>query len=108
MLIHQLRSGMWGKVEEIKDDFENCKMLMTHLKQIYLDNTYLKENELDDILKRDALFELAKISNRSNSLARLVIVLLEWSLVAIIAFNNASYPVMADPHGDQPIERSLR
>ena len=54
------------------------------------------------------MFELAKICNRSNSLARLVIVLLEWSLVAIIAFNNASYPVMADPHGDQPIERSLR
>lgn len=53
MLIHQLRSGMWGKFEEIKDDFENCKMLMTHLKQIYLDNTYLKENDLDDILKRD-------------------------------------------------------
>jgi ATP-dependent Clp protease protease subunit len=53
MLIHQLRSGMWGKFEEIKDDFENCKMLMTHLKQIYLDNTNLKEDELDDILKRD-------------------------------------------------------
>jgi hypothetical protein len=54
------------------------------------------------------MFELAKISNRSNSLTRLVIVLLEWSLVAIITLNNASYSVLADPPDDQQTERSLR
>jgi ATP-dependent Clp protease protease subunit len=53
MLIHQLRSGMWGKFEEIKDDFENCQTLMKHLKKIYIENTKLKEEELDDILKKD-------------------------------------------------------
>jgi ATP-dependent Clp protease protease subunit len=53
MLIHQLRSGMWGKFEEIKDDYENCKTLMTHLKKIYIDNTNINEEELDDILKKD-------------------------------------------------------
>lgn len=53
MLIHQLRSGMWGKYEELNDDFENCKTLMKHLKKIYVENTNLKENELDDILKKD-------------------------------------------------------
>jgi ATP-dependent Clp endopeptidase proteolytic subunit ClpP len=53
MLIHQLRSGMWGKYEELSDDFENCKTLMKHLKKIYVENTNLKDNELDDILKKD-------------------------------------------------------
>jgi len=53
MLIHQLRSAMWGKFEELKDDFENCKTLMTHLKKIYIENTNLKDEELDDILKKD-------------------------------------------------------
>lgn len=53
MLIHQLRSAMWGKYEELNDDFENCKTLMKHLKKIYVENTNLKENELDDILKKD-------------------------------------------------------
>ena len=53
MLIHQLRSSMWGKFEELKDDFENCQTLMKHLKKIYLENTNLKEEELDDILKKD-------------------------------------------------------
>lgn len=53
MLIHQLRSGMWGKFEELKDDFENCQTLMTHLKKIYIENTKLTETELDEILKKD-------------------------------------------------------
>ena len=53
MLIHQLRSGMWGKFDELNDDFENCKTLMIHLKKIYTENTNLKENELDEILKKD-------------------------------------------------------
>lgn len=53
MLIHQLRSAMWGKYEELNDDFENCKTLMKHLKKIYVENTNLKETELDDILKKD-------------------------------------------------------
>ncbi len=53
MLIHQLRSSMWGKFEELKDDFENCQTLMKHLKKIYIENTKLKEDELDEILKKD-------------------------------------------------------
>jgi len=54
MLIHELRSGMWGKFQQIKDDYENCKTLMDHLKKIYLEKTNIKdENELDEILKKD-------------------------------------------------------
>jgi ATP-dependent protease ClpP protease subunit len=53
MLIHQLRSCMLGKFDELKDDFENCQILMKHLKKIYVENTNLSEIELDDILKKD-------------------------------------------------------
>jgi ATP-dependent protease ClpP protease subunit len=54
MLIHELRSGMWGKFQEIKDDFQNCETLMKHLKKIYLDKTKIKnEVELEELLKKD-------------------------------------------------------
>ena len=54
MLIHEIRSGMWGKYQQIKDDFENCKTLMEHLKNIYMEKTNIKdEKELDEILKKD-------------------------------------------------------
>jgi len=35
MLIHQLSSGFWGKMSDIEDDFENNKMLMNKIKEIY-------------------------------------------------------------------------
>ncbi|NBY39434.1 MAG: hypothetical protein EBQ66_00595 [Flavobacteriia bacterium] len=53
MLIHQLRSAMWGKFNEIADDYQNCQTLMTHLKKIYVEHTKLTDPELDDILKHD-------------------------------------------------------
>jgi ATP-dependent Clp endopeptidase proteolytic subunit ClpP len=53
MLIHELRSAMWGKFQEIRDDFTNCQTLMDHLKKIYVENTKLTAEELDDILKHD-------------------------------------------------------
>jgi ATP-dependent Clp protease, protease subunit len=54
MLIHEIRSGMWGKYQQIKDDYENCKTLMDHLKKIYMEKTNIKdERELDEILKKD-------------------------------------------------------
>ena len=59
MLIHQMSSGFWGKMEEIKDEFVNLKKLTKKLKRIYKEHTSLtnknKEGEikLNDILKRD-------------------------------------------------------
>lgn len=58
MLIHQISSGFWGKMEEIKDEFKNTKKLMKRLKKIYKENTKLDNTEdsdikLNDLLKRD-------------------------------------------------------
>jgi ATP-dependent protease ClpP protease subunit len=57
MLIHQLSSGFWGKMEEIKDEFMNLKKLTKKIKKLYKNNTLLNNKDsdikLNDILKRD-------------------------------------------------------
>lgn len=63
MLIHQMSSGFWGKMEEIKDEFINLKKLTKKLKGIYKAHTKLRNKSkdksdndtirLNDILKRD-------------------------------------------------------
>lgn len=53
MLIHQLSGGMWGKFQEMEDDFKSSKDLMNDIKNIYVAHTNLKKKELKDILKHD-------------------------------------------------------
>ena len=58
MLIHQVSSGFWRTMEEIKDEFKNLKKLMKFIKKLYKKNTKLDNSEdsevqLDCILKRD-------------------------------------------------------
>jgi ATP-dependent Clp protease protease subunit len=53
MLIHQISSSQWGTFTQITDQFENSKILMERIKTIYLEHTNMKEEELDECLKRD-------------------------------------------------------
>lgn len=57
MLIHQMSSGFWGKMEEIKDEMINLKKLTKKLKRIYREHTELNnstsEVKLNQILTRD-------------------------------------------------------
>ena len=53
MLIHELRSGTWGKMSNIEDEVDNMKKMMTKLKDIYVEHTKLKKKDLDVILKKD-------------------------------------------------------
>lgn len=56
MLVHQLSSGFWGKMEEIKDEFLNLKKLMKTLTKLYKKHTSIDESaetSLKDLLKRD-------------------------------------------------------
>jgi len=59
MLIHQLSSGLFGKYEEMVDDFENSTKLMNTIKGIYKKYTKIPENTLKDILKRDLWLDSA-------------------------------------------------
>ena len=56
MLVHQLSSGFWGKMEEIKDEFINLKKLMKTLTKIYKEHTEIDNSDdtsIKDLLKRD-------------------------------------------------------
>jgi ATP-dependent Clp endopeptidase proteolytic subunit ClpP len=57
MLIHQLSSGMWGKFEEIKQDFKNCELLMKILSEHYLKTTKITKEKLDEMLKKDIFLD---------------------------------------------------
>jgi len=53
MLIHELRSGTWGKMSVLEEEFENLKKMMTKIKDLYLEHTKLKKKDLDAILRKD-------------------------------------------------------
>jgi ATP-dependent Clp protease, protease subunit len=53
MLIHQLRSGLWGKYEDLKEDMVNSERFMEMIYDIYLNHTKLKRKNLKKLLKKD-------------------------------------------------------
>jgi ATP-dependent protease ClpP protease subunit len=53
MLIHELRSGVWGKMTYIEEEVSNFKKVQEHLMEIYVDKTSLTEKKLLKILKKD-------------------------------------------------------
>jgi ATP-dependent protease ClpP protease subunit len=60
MLVHQLSGMMWGKYQEMEDDFENSKMLMEKIKSIYKEHTKIPKKEMDNLLKHDLWWESEK------------------------------------------------
>lgn len=53
ILIHQLRSGFWGKYEEFVDEKKNLDMLMTRMRQMYLTYTKMDVKMIESLMKRD-------------------------------------------------------
>jgi len=53
MLIHEIRSGTWGKFTHMCESMENSKQLMEHIKEYYVKRTKLTAEELDEQLKKD-------------------------------------------------------
>jgi len=53
MLVHQLSSGCWGKMNEIEDEYENLKELMKNIKRIYEKHAKIPKKDLTDVLKHD-------------------------------------------------------
>ena len=58
MLIHQLSSGCWGKMSEIEDDFQNNKVLMDKIMNIYKEYADIPKKQLGDILKHDLWWDI--------------------------------------------------
>jgi len=53
VLIHQIRSGFWGKYDEMLDEVKNSKLLMKTLTEIYRSSTRIAQNRLDSLLKQE-------------------------------------------------------
>ena len=53
MLIHQLSSGFWGKMNEIEDDFKNDQTLMKKITDIYKKHASIPKGKMREILKHD-------------------------------------------------------
>lgn len=60
MLIHQLSSMSWGKMDELEEEMVNLKQLMEHIKKIYASKTKIKKKELNEILKHDLWWDAKK------------------------------------------------
>ena len=60
MLIHQLSSCFWGKMNEIEDEYKNLEELMKKIKSFYKDYTNIPKKELSELLKHDIWFDSDK------------------------------------------------
>lgn len=56
MLIHELRSGMWGKMSDLTEEYDNLKKLMDHLIRFYSERTKITEKQLEKLLKKDTIW----------------------------------------------------
>jgi ATP-dependent Clp protease, protease subunit len=57
ILIHQLSAWHAGNFEQLKDEMENCRLLMKAIKEIYREYTKFTKKDLDKILKRDLFLD---------------------------------------------------
>lgn len=53
MLIHEVRSGVWGPFEDIKEEVKNLELIMKYIRTLYLTHTKFTDSDLDEILKQD-------------------------------------------------------
>jgi ATP-dependent protease ClpP protease subunit len=60
MLIHQLSSISWGKMDEMEDEMCNLKELMKRIKMIYKKKTKINNDDLSEILKHDLWWDAKK------------------------------------------------
>ncbi len=60
MLIHQLSSGFWGKMNEIEDEYHNLQKFMTTIRELYRKYTKVPPTELNNILTHDLWFDSNK------------------------------------------------
>lgn len=62
MMIHEIRSGCWGKYSECQDDMKNNKKLMKDLKRYMQEacNGKLPEESLDELLRHDIMWSARK------------------------------------------------
>ena len=58
MLIHQLSTGVYGKYEEIKDDFINDTTFMERLYELYREHTNMDDKKIKTVMSRDIWWDM--------------------------------------------------
>ena len=53
ILIHQVRTGFWGKFTDLVDEMQNSEQLMNILRTIYSSYTTIKKKRLESILQKE-------------------------------------------------------
>lgn len=53
ILIHQVRSGFWGKYDEMLDEVSNSKLLMNDIVSIYKKETVIPHKKLAELLRQE-------------------------------------------------------
>ena len=56
MLLHELRSEIWGKFTDISDEMSNLKKIMDHIVRIYTEHTTIPPRQLEKLLKKDLIW----------------------------------------------------
>lgn len=56
MLIHELRSGIWGKMTSIDEEYLNLKKVMDHIVSFYIKKTNINKKTLEKILTKDIIW----------------------------------------------------
>lgn len=56
MLIHELRSGVWGKMTSINEEYLNLKKVMDHITEFYGKRTNISKKSLEKILTKDIIW----------------------------------------------------
>ena len=57
MLIHQIRSFMWGTQAELEDEIQNIKLLETKILDFYEKRSKLSRKELKEMMKTEKTFD---------------------------------------------------
>lgn len=63
VLIHELRSGCWGKLAYIDDTYKNCIKIQEHINKFYLTKTNINKKMLKDLLVKDLQFNAEESIN---------------------------------------------
>lgn len=56
MLIHEIRSGVWGKMSSIDEEYLNLKKVMDHIMDYYMKKTNFTKKQLEKILSKDIIW----------------------------------------------------
>ena len=53
MMIHEIRSGFWGRYSDVRVEHENLTKLMEHITRYYIDKTRITRERLAEMLRTD-------------------------------------------------------